>query len=151
MGCLRGTHSVFTCAFWVKGELHCIFLRKKAIIIASKHGKTIFFYVKIGPKSECIYILSEQQKAERVHVPKRFIGIQNSPSLKATIWDFKANWRCRDLRLKIYTRCRMPKMRLGKIWGQDYKIICGSATSKSNFYQQKFLLDMCTVALCRKL
>ena len=35
-----GTHSVFTRA---KRELHCIFLGKKAIIVTSKHGTTIFF------------------------------------------------------------------------------------------------------------
>ena len=42
MGCPGdgGTHSVFTGA---QRELHCIFLGKKAIIITSKHGTTIFF------------------------------------------------------------------------------------------------------------
>ena len=29
--------------FWGKRELQCIFLGKKAIIITSKHGTTIFF------------------------------------------------------------------------------------------------------------
>ena len=43
IGCLGGTCSVFTHAFQAKRELHCIFLRKKAIIITSKHGTTIFF------------------------------------------------------------------------------------------------------------
>ena len=43
MGCQRGTRSAFTRAFWAKRELHCIFLGKKAIIITSKHGTTIFF------------------------------------------------------------------------------------------------------------
>ena len=43
IGCLGGTCSVFTHAFQAKRELHCIFLRKKAIIIISKHGTTIFF------------------------------------------------------------------------------------------------------------
>ena len=39
-----GTRSVFKRAFFVqKRELHCIFLRKKAIIITFKHGTTIFF------------------------------------------------------------------------------------------------------------
>ena len=33
---------VFTHAFQAKRELHCIFLRKKAIIITSKHGTMIF-------------------------------------------------------------------------------------------------------------
>ena len=55
MGCPRGTSSVFTRDFRAKRELHCIFLRKKAIIITSKHGTTIVFsrktYRKIGPKS----------------------------------------------------------------------------------------------------
>ena len=45
MGCPAGTccRSAFTCAFRSKRELHCIFLGKKAIIIKSKHGTTIFF------------------------------------------------------------------------------------------------------------
>ena len=43
MGCPLGTRSVFTRAFRAKRELHCIFLGKKAIIITSKHGTTIFF------------------------------------------------------------------------------------------------------------
>ena len=38
MGCQRGTRSAFTRAFWAKGELHSIFLEKKAIIIKSKQG-----------------------------------------------------------------------------------------------------------------
>ena len=38
MGC-----SVFTRAFRAKRELQCIFLGKKAIVITSKDGTTIFF------------------------------------------------------------------------------------------------------------
>ena len=41
--CPGGTHSVFTRTFRANRELHCIFLGKKAIIITSKHGTTIFF------------------------------------------------------------------------------------------------------------
>ena len=47
MGCPGGTRSVFTRAFWAKRDLHCIFLGKKAIIITSKHGTTIFFPITI--------------------------------------------------------------------------------------------------------
>ena len=43
MVCPEGIRSVFTRAFWAKRDLHCIFLGKKAIIITSKHGTTIFF------------------------------------------------------------------------------------------------------------
>ena len=43
MSMIRYTRSVFTRAFRAKRELHCIFLGKKAIIITSKHGTTIFF------------------------------------------------------------------------------------------------------------
>ena len=39
----RGTRSVLTRAFCAKRELHCIFFGKKAIIVTSKHGTTIFF------------------------------------------------------------------------------------------------------------
>ena len=42
MGCPGGTRSVSR-AFRAKRELQCIFLRKKAIVITSKHGTTIFF------------------------------------------------------------------------------------------------------------
>jgi len=42
-GCPGGTRSVFTRAFRAKRELHCIIIEKKAIIIKSKHGTTIFF------------------------------------------------------------------------------------------------------------
>ena len=38
-----GTRSVFTRAFGTKRDLQCIFLWKKAIIMTSKHGTTIFF------------------------------------------------------------------------------------------------------------
>ena len=43
MGCPGGTRSVFMRAFWAKRELQCIFFWKKAIVITSKHGTTIFF------------------------------------------------------------------------------------------------------------
>ena len=43
MGCPGGTRSVFTHAFHPKRELRCIFPRKKAINITSKHSTTIFF------------------------------------------------------------------------------------------------------------
>ena len=43
MGCPGGTRSVLTRAFRAKRELHCIFFGKKAIIVTSKHGTTIFF------------------------------------------------------------------------------------------------------------
>ena len=43
MGCPGGTRSVSTGAFWTKRELQSIFLGKKAIIITSKDGTTIFF------------------------------------------------------------------------------------------------------------
>ena len=47
MGFPGGTRSVFTRAFRAKRELHCIFLRKKAIIITSKHSTTIIFPITI--------------------------------------------------------------------------------------------------------
>ena len=47
MGCPGSTLSVFICAFRAKRELYCIFLGKKAIIITSKHGTTIFFPITI--------------------------------------------------------------------------------------------------------
>ena len=43
MGCTGGTRSVLTRAFRAKRGLQCIFLGKKAIVITSKDGTTIFF------------------------------------------------------------------------------------------------------------
>ena len=43
MGCTGGTRSVFTRTFRAKRELKCMFLGKKAIVITSKDGTTIFF------------------------------------------------------------------------------------------------------------
>ena len=43
MGCPGGTRSAFSHTFRAKRELQCILLGKKAIIITSKHGTTIFF------------------------------------------------------------------------------------------------------------
>ena len=43
MGCPGGNRSVFTRSFRANRELHWIFLGKKAIIITSKRGTTIFF------------------------------------------------------------------------------------------------------------
>ena len=43
MGCPGGTRSVSKRAFRTKRELQSIFLGKKAIIITSKDGTTIFF------------------------------------------------------------------------------------------------------------
>ena len=43
MGCTGGTRSVLTLAFRAKRGLQCIFLGKKAIVITSKDGTTIFF------------------------------------------------------------------------------------------------------------
>ena len=57
MGCSGGTCSVFKCTFWARRELQCIFLKKKATIIISKHGTMIFFsdynlfLRKLGPQS----------------------------------------------------------------------------------------------------
>ena len=42
-GMPRGTRWVLTRAFRAKRERQCIFLRKKAIVITSKDGTTIFF------------------------------------------------------------------------------------------------------------
>ena len=43
MGCTGGTRSVLTLTFRAKRGLQCIFLGKKAIVITSKDGTTIFF------------------------------------------------------------------------------------------------------------
>ena len=56
MGCPGGTRSVFTHALHPKRELRCIFPRKKAINITSKHSTTIslshynYFLAKLQEK-----------------------------------------------------------------------------------------------------
>ena len=72
----RGTRSVFSRTFRAKRELQCIFLGKKAIIITSKHGTTIFLYQynlflgrlkrQIGPKSARN---TEASISDRSHAP----------------------------------------------------------------------------------
>ena len=70
MGCPGGTCSVFTPTFQAKRELQCIFLGKKAIIITSKHGTTIFFShynLFLGKRKE---ILAQKAcvNSERVYI-----------------------------------------------------------------------------------
>ena len=43
VGCPGGTRSVFSRSFPAKREVQCIFLGKKAFVITSKDGTTIFF------------------------------------------------------------------------------------------------------------
>ena len=90
MGCPGGTRSAFTRAFRAKRELHRIFLGKKAIIITSKHGTTIFFSYynlflgkrkgKLARKAR-VHILSEYTPISRKDVgksardnPERYCG-----------------------------------------------------------------------------
>ena len=47
MGCPGGTGSVFMRSFRAKREFQRVFLGKKAIVIISKHGTTIFFPITI--------------------------------------------------------------------------------------------------------
>ena len=49
MGCPRGTHSVFTRAFWAKRELQCIFLGKRAIIITHPNTAQRSFFSHYNP------------------------------------------------------------------------------------------------------
>ena len=76
MGCPGGTRSVFTRAFRAKRELHCIFLGKKAIIITSKHGTTIFFShynLFLGKRKEKLarkaHINTDASILDRPHAP----------------------------------------------------------------------------------
>ena len=58
-GVPRGTRSAFTRAFRAKRELQYIFLGKKAIIITSKQGTTIYF-------SHCNFFLGKlKEKSAR--------------------------------------------------------------------------------------
>ena len=75
MWCLGGTCSVFMHTFQAKRELHCIFLRKKAIIITSKHGTTILF-------SHCnLFVGKLKEKLERKArvVTSEYIGSLSCP------------------------------------------------------------------------
>ena len=76
MGCTGGTRSVFTRAFQAKRELQCIFLGKKAIIITSKQGTTIYFSLYdlfLGTpreKSACkARVNTDASISDRAHAP----------------------------------------------------------------------------------
>ena len=75
MGCPGGTRSVFTRAFRVKRELQCIFLGKKAIIIISKLGKSIFSHCNLflGKFKEKLVrkarVNTDASKLDRPHGP----------------------------------------------------------------------------------
>ena len=76
MGCPGGTRSVFTRAFRAKRELQCIFLGKKAIIITSKHGTTIFFFhynLSLGKRKEKL------TRKARVYILSEYIGPRSCP------------------------------------------------------------------------
>ena len=76
MGCQGGFRSVFTRAFQAKRELRCIFLKKKVIIITSKHGTTIFFshnnlfLVKLKEKlARKARVHTDASISDRAHAP----------------------------------------------------------------------------------
>ena len=76
MGSPGGTRSVFTRAFRAKREQHCAFLGKKAIIITSKHGTTIFFshyYLFLGERKEKLarkaHVNTDASTSDRAHAP----------------------------------------------------------------------------------
>ena len=76
MGCQGGSRSVFTHAFQAKRELRCIFLKKKVIIITSKHGTTIFFSHKnlfLGKLKEKLAwkarVHTDASISDRAHAP----------------------------------------------------------------------------------
>ena len=85
MGCPAGTslreddnytRSVFTHAFLAKRELHCLFLRKKAIIITSKHGTTIFFPITIFFVAK---LKDKLARKARVHMLSEYMGSCSCP------------------------------------------------------------------------
>ena len=76
MGCPGGTRSVFTQAFGAKWELQWLFIGKKAIIITSKHGTTIFFshyYLFLGERKEKLArkarVSTDASTSDRAHAP----------------------------------------------------------------------------------
>ena len=78
MGCTGGTRSVLTRAFRAKRELQCIFLGKKAIVITSKDGTTIFFShynlfffffkEKLARKAR-VHMYTDASISDRAHAP----------------------------------------------------------------------------------
>ena len=69
MGCPGGSRSVFKRAFREKREIRCVFFGKKAIIITSKHGQTIFFshYILFLGKRKEKLARKARVITERVH------------------------------------------------------------------------------------
>ena len=82
MGCTGGTRSVFTRAFRVKRELQYIFLGKKAIVITSKDGTTIFFLITIFffkeklARKERVHMYTNASISDRAHAP---LASHNTP------------------------------------------------------------------------
>ena len=77
MGCTGGTRSVLTRAFRAKRELQCIFLGKKAIVITSKDGTTMFFShynpffifkEKLARKAR-VHMHTDASISDRAHAP----------------------------------------------------------------------------------
>ena len=76
MGCPGGTRPVFTGAFRANRELHFIFHGKKAVIITSKHGTTIFCF------HYNLFLGNFKQKnwpAKRVLILSEYIGSCSYP------------------------------------------------------------------------
>ena len=76
MRCPGGTRSVLTRAFRAKREVHFKFLWKKAIIITSKHGTTIFFShynLFLGKLEEKL------TRKARVYILSEYIGSRSCP------------------------------------------------------------------------
>ena len=85
MECPWTTRSVFTRAFRAKRELQCLLLGKKAIIITSKHGTTIFFShynLFLGKLKEKLArkarVNTDASMSDRVHVPRHPIILLKS-------------------------------------------------------------------------
>ena len=76
MGCPGGNRSVFKRAFRAKREIRCVFFGKKAIIITSKQGQTIFFshYILfLGKRKEKLArkarVNTDASISDRAHAP----------------------------------------------------------------------------------
>ena len=86
MGYPGGTRSVFSRTFRAKRQLRCIFLGKKAIIITSKHGTTIFFsHYNLFPEklkeklARKALVNTEASISDRSHAPW---ASHNTPSIQ---------------------------------------------------------------------
>ena len=99
MECTGGTRSVFTRAFRAKRGLQCIFLGKKAIVITSKDGTTMFF-----SHYNLFFFFFKEKLARKARVnTERVPPVHPIILLKSNKFNMAAVWVKRSITLLTYS------------------------------------------------